>query len=308
MKLSMVTKLALEVAAVLVPAAIAIVGIYVQYDLVGRGDAPPKLVSIDESSTINPLASLALYDVEGVFTFRGQAVEELRIASARIRNEGEAPIRPSDFYQPLSVSVGKPWRVISVESKESDSTIPLEWEKRSEQVYEADPFLFNPGDSARIVAYLTRGASGDEAEDEPRVSYGTRILNLSRITPRERASLDDYNMGGVFVFLTSDSLTAWFVFFSLYFLVYLHLGMRAGFLKTIDAESTPYLVGLGLLAACAGEATSSMLFPHLWLKVLSAGGNNSVNIIILVVHSALVVWLARAAHGAKTRGSVAKAT
>jgi hypothetical protein len=147
-----------------------------------QGEIPEKHVELQMIGPLDPLADLSalavgtsLKLVVGQSTYSNVVIWHLKLS-----NRGKSPIKPSDFFENLRISVKPEWQIIGVGDRHVLSCpIRLKWRRMQATTMEADPFLFNPGDDIAQTIYITsstRGKPPDSATSQPEVS--ARITNL----------------------------------------------------------------------------------------------------------------------------------
>jgi len=77
----------------------------------------------------------------------GRQIHALHMFYCLIRNNGNTPILPQDFVEPITVSVDNPWLILSISQSKFGSKMVLQWEKINNRSYKLKSSLFNPGDS-----------------------------------------------------------------------------------------------------------------------------------------------------------------
>ena len=164
----------------------AILPVYVSIDLWQRGQTPPKRVEIDRDEPVSPLRDLKSLGAQANFqlSIAGQSTNNLYIARARFVNKGQVPIVPSDFVEPLRVSVKPPWSILAVANSGERWNVTLKWKRVDEFTYEAEPTLLNPGDSAGGLVYLTRSASASDSISRNDIQWSARVVNLQYLEDR----------------------------------------------------------------------------------------------------------------------------
>jgi hypothetical protein len=92
--------------------------IYVAYDTLSKGSIPPKKVELWDGFKFNPLTDLAVLGdhIPVKISIGDETIDNLVIANTTIRNVGQAPILPIDYFENLSVSVKEPYKILAVES------------------------------------------------------------------------------------------------------------------------------------------------------------------------------------------------
>lgn len=273
---------------------------YVAYDIYGRGPIPEKRLELFQLTAINPLRDLSAFGERASFSLRleKQRIDNLTIVGAWITNKGGVPILPSDFYEKLSVTVEKPWKIVAVENRGIFSPeIRVSWRRVSETRFEAEPLLLNPGDRIEANVYLTDtefqgGASAATGGREPVLKWRVRIANLRGFSDPPDLLADGF---GIQVRLSGWALPFTLFAAMLFQALYIHLLFRAGFLQDWTWRSIIVVLCASLLAFSAAEASATYLFPDHLTKLL--GVDHWLNAPVIVAHAlalSLLYWRARA--------------
>jgi len=272
-----------------------LMAVYGQYDLYHRGSTPEKFVTLSDFPPVNPLYTMSSLQQKTPLSVKvgDQTFNNLFVETAILSNSGAAPIVPTDFIEPLSVNVSPPWTIVDVVNL-SIETVHLKWKRISDQRFEADPFLFNPGDGVVSYIYITNSsgtpqpASDDSAP--PKARWETRIINLRAISPRtdDPVSRIQASNWGITVSLGGWKLLfvlcLWLVFFSLY--VYQLNKLRL--LWPLTWLSVGSLLLSSLISLCASDSISDYIFTSIDNLF---GVNNRLNVPIVVANIAALLTL-----------------
>ena len=279
----------------------AAVPTYVAYDLSSRGAAPEKRVELRRYEPFNPLRDLSLLRNEAQLRLKmgEQAVDNLLIGRAYIENVGKAPILPSDYYENLSVSVPNPWKILAVtNSVENSSYIGLNWKRVSENKFEAEPALLNPGDVINPIIYLTNDkyvVNSNESSnklDKKQIEWKARILNLRALQePPDRLTSYREPSFGIFVYLFGWPLLFTIVSALIFQSLYLHLMHQGGFLKKFGIQEIGLIVASSLLSFSNAEASSSYLFGIGNFATPVTGVGHWLNAPPILLHVLALVYL-----------------
>jgi len=234
-----------------------------------------------------------------------KVMNNLVIAKAILRNVGAVPIVPSDYHEKLSVNVGKPWRIVSVEnSNEFYRGVQLRWRRVSDTRFEAEAALLTPGDIVSTNVYLTNtqftGASSPEKQPDATVEWTARITNLRAfVQPPGLLERVRQRSFGVDVHLSGWALP-FTIFAALVFeAVYLHLLGRARFLRGWTSRSIALVLAASLLSFAAAESSATYFFGDPLNEVLGLPMNHWLNAPWIVLHAVAVgvlYWKAGGAH------------
>lgn len=279
--------------------------IYIAYDLYHRGPTAEKRIELKEYSLIDLKSDLSVLGDEVGFSvrFKDETLDNLVIAKAWFKNAGTSPILPDDFHENLSVSTLKPWRIVAVENaNDLPDDIELTWVKANAYRFEAKPTLLNPGDTVTAVVYLTNIEPENKRAafrlNDVKLKWDARITNLPKLTKVQTSFTELFmkNGWGFVVYLTGWSLVSTIFGALLFQALYMHLLIRAGYIKSFSFYSILVLLFASVLSFSAAESISYYLFPN-FLYYLG-GPNYPVNITIIVLNMFLLVWLYRRAGAA----------
>lgn len=252
--------------------ALAVYPIWTSYDLHDHGAEPEKHLELSQLGTINPLKDLQPLSPNKTVELRigEKQMPSLFIANGYLSNTGKSPILPSDFHEPISVSVNAPWAIIAIESSTSAlHRVKLAWKQITPQRFEAAQTLLNPGDSAASVIYLTHPKLDPlqnlASADEPKLVWDARVVNLKAIEERKLLS-DEWvsRLKGSFrfyVFLSGGKL--WFVWIAglANLALLLHLLVRTKLLSTRWGwKSLFWIISAAVVSASAAECSGTYIF------------------------------------------------
>jgi len=270
---------------------------YVAYDIYGRGPIPEKRVELFQYAQIDPLRDLSTLGERASFSLRleKQTINNLVIVRASLENKGGVPILPTDFYEKLSVSVDKPWKIVAVENRSIISPkIQLRWKRVSDSRFEAEPALLNPGDRVDTTIYLTNtefsdGTSPERGWKEPDVKWDARIANLRGFSEAPDPLARFGGGFGIVVRLSGWALAFTLVAALLFQALYLHLLSRAGFLRDWRWPSISLVLGASMLAFAAAEGSATYLFPDYLTEM--TGVDHWLNAPVIIVHALALFFL-----------------
>jgi hypothetical protein len=237
------TQTAWKLVGLLVALATAAAPAYVAYDLWGRGPAPEKKVELNRFAAIDPLRDLSSLGERASLSLQveHQTINNLVIAQALIKNVGKTPILPSDYVQPLSVSVKTPWKIVAVANSKlfSSAAVQLRWKRVDDFTFEAEPALLNPADLIATYVYLTNSrptvGEGSSSVPKPEVEWKARIVNLrSFYEPPSFFDRAPQQRWGIYVELSGWALPFTLGATLLFQALYLHLLLRAGVLARME--------------------------------------------------------------------------
>lgn len=256
-----------------------IVPAYISYDLWGRGSDPEKYLELRQEKFINPMAYLsdlnAAVLINGLTEDNGGELKEvpkdkdrryekafLLMQSNRIKNIGNSPIKPSDYDEPISITVDKQWRIIGVISN-SDVHF-RKWTSINDSTIVAESILLNPGDVVSVDLYMINNKiKKTKLDDLPNIKWHARIINMkSFIIHKKPNAENDFSIKS---YLDGDGLLFTLVGFVFVFSVYLYMINMIGYIGNINLKSTYFIIIASLLSLSASESMSTYLFPsHLY--------------------------------------------
>lgn len=227
-----------------------VVSLYVPYDIYGKENQHHSL-DIYHTSTSNPSSSLSSLGDELELKLNGSKIENLYIVRYVLINSGDTAILPSDYYEEISLSTIKPWKIIGVVNDNSfPESFELKWNRVSDEKYEITPVLVNSKDNVSISVYVSGGKTTKE-EDIPLV-WSARIKNLDDIQLREYL-MEIHLENGLLVVLSGLALPFTLCFFILLFFVQLFLSIKTKLICYQKIKSVLIVVFMSLLSISTGE-------------------------------------------------------
>jgi hypothetical protein len=275
----------------IIPAAVSL---YVAYDLHSKGPIPDKNVELIELFKFNPLTDLAALGDREVMkiTIGTEAIDNLVIAHAILRNAGQSPIVPADYFENIRVAVQTPYRILAVNS--DPGPLQLSWNRRTEQQFEAQPALFNPGDSVGLRIYITNTAPGqaDRSNVMPQVplQWSARILNLRSFAPSPPRPLDTRAFSGITILIGGWRLPCMLALALFFFACYMYLLYTAGIVRKLTVLSGTFLAAASLISFMAAESITDLLFGGSLPTLPPLNSNNISVIAIHVVSISALLW------------------
>lgn len=274
-----------------------VVPAYVTYDTLDKGTViPEKKVSINLFGGNNALRDLSKMGDRFNFnlTVDKQKVNNLVVSQATLKNVGKSPIIPSDYIEPISITVKKPWKIVSVNNWLSTG-LQFNWIRVSDNKYIANPALINPGDMSWIYIYLTNtDSSGINAElpsnIEEIIKWDARIINLRSFSKNNYEELDKYYTPtwGIVVNLFGWSAVFVLVCMPLFLILYLYLLQKTGILIDWSLRSYIVVFVLSILSLTASESMATYLFGT-YLTLI--GVNHWLNAPPILIHSICLIYL-----------------
>jgi hypothetical protein len=237
-------------------------------------------------------------------------VNNLVLSIASITNTGYVPIIPSDFYEKLSINVGKEWNILLVENTGGKSK-PI-WTKVNNEKFEASPELLNPKDSINILLYATNTKLGHltyEQSENLKPFWTAHILNLESITqqPNVFAEVNADPMikiVPVAVQLYGTALVATLAATIFFMVIYIRLLYKLDVIRNSSWQSIVAIIVVAMISLTSSEAMTTYLFPSVLAKL--GGVNHWFNIPFIVLNLVALVWLiwkTREAHGRRRASS-----
>jgi hypothetical protein len=90
----------------------------------------------------------------------GEPISNARVYYYTITNTGRSPITPTDYNEPIKISIKKPFRILTVEkSKSKPKSIVNEWSKIDDNSFQLKPLLLNPRDSFTTLVFVSTQAN-----------------------------------------------------------------------------------------------------------------------------------------------------
>lgn len=209
-------------------------------------------------------------------SFDQRPVKNLISATMVLTNIGGFPIVPSDFYEPLSINVNKPWSILGVVA--NDPPVSSKWHRVNDQKFEAEGALINPGDDVRVNVYLTNTEIQNPSRaqiNDIDLNWATHVANLRQISVRENifaSSAKDY-WGVTTIFY--GWRTVFFILFSVIFMaLYVSLMYKIVLIVRPEIEVIAWVVLAGLISCSASDGLTEILFPSIFTKTVGLSWYN----------------------------------
>ena len=278
------------------------VPVYVTYDTLDKGKEnipitiPEKKVVIDQYGRFNALHDLYAMEDSTRFslTINDENVDNLFIFETTLKNVGKSPIVPDDFIEPLSVTVEKPWKILSV-SNNLSTDLKMSWIRINDNKYKAKPVLINPGDYISVNIYLTNTETSEiisipKKEIEKMIKWDARIVNLrsfSKIDYKSIFSSDEKNESPIKINVVHSGWSVIFILICipLFLILYLHLLQKAGFLISWDSGSYILIFISCILSIAASDGIATYLFDNY------SDVYHWYNVPPIIIHSICLVYL-----------------
>jgi hypothetical protein len=222
-------------------------------------------------------------------------VKNLVLSIASVTNTGYVPIIPSDFYEKLSINVGKEWNILLVKNSGGKSK-PI-WTKVNNQKFEASPELLNPKDSITILLYATNIQLGHltyEQSESLKPFWSAHILNLQSITQQPNvfaeANADPMiKIIPVIVELYGAALVETLAGTIFFMVIYLRLLYELDVIGNASWQSVVAIIIVMMISLTSSEAMTTYLFPSVLTKL--QGVNHWFNMPFIVLNLVALVWL-----------------
>ena len=285
--------------------------IFVTYDLFKKGTHPEISIEVMQYSLINPLRDLsALGDrIKLDLQIDAKSYDNINIKQFWLKNKGSAPVEAQDFHEPLSISVDKPWEIITIESGPKHCcSFSLEWSKVSKQHFTSKPFLFNPGDKVWQTVYLTntdptQGTSinaNKKQLDNVELNFNARIVNMSRFLVAE-SFFDSYEKSiGPIVYLDLPAVLLLLFVASALLYWYVQALIKSGIVVDLQKKkSYLFFVGAAILSYATAEVIifyivgGNPIYKGLFDTNLFSWETNWHNWTILLIHISASIFLYR---------------
>jgi hypothetical protein len=222
-------------------------------------------------------------------------VKNLVLSMTGVTNTGSIAILPSDFYEPLSITVDKQWEILLVQNL-FGAQHPI-WKKVTDQQFKSSPELLNSGDAIWINVYATNTQHEHLTYEQVQQFipvWSAHILNLRNITPKENlfAELNADPLRRIVPFtvdLSGSALVVTLTAAVILMIVYINLLYYLGVLAYGRWKSLAAIIGVGVISLTASEATATYLFPNIVNRI--EGISNWLNMPWIVVNFILLVTL-----------------
>lgn len=256
----------LALISILVSLLVGLVSVRAAYEINDKGQTPQRSLKAASYGVYSPLEDLKnVTDISIILQSNGETLKDVRVIQSLISNNGRSPIVPSDIYEPISVTVQEPWRIVTVvDGRTQGSGLRLKWVRVDERTFRSAPALMNPGDSALANIYLTSDTvlepTTQSVKADDIIQWNARISNVKTI---EKGEQKNPNYGKFIAIYYSDWGVVFFVFsFVLYFTLYYMLLGRFGVWKTFNFLSLFALASSATISFCATDAGTTYMFDN----------------------------------------------
>jgi hypothetical protein len=252
---------------VLVTLLLGVITVRAAYDISDRGPAPQRSLQATYIGPSSPLDDLGkVPDISIEVESAGVALKNVIVVQTLLTNNGKSPILPSDIFEPLSISAKDPWKIVTLVNASSDATsiIKFKWTKVSDQEFQAQPALLNPGDAVWVNVYLTNSKMGEKLDEQFKkpdsiISWSGRVSNVKSISKNRDSN--SINFGKYLFVFISDWGIPFFVFsFVLYFTLYYALLSQYGIFSPFRLSSFAIFTACAVICFCASDAGTTYVF------------------------------------------------
>jgi len=272
-----------------------------------KADAKQDQLSLDyyAREVFSPVrgADEGLEGVNISLFYRGREIENGSIFDLEIENNGTAPIRPDDIYEPIRVEGVRGIEIVDVEPR---GGVETEWSRDNKGGFVAQKKLLNEGDEIKARVFLKSTKSIDPEESgrslsllrspvivEARIAGLKKIQKRSFVRKREKISAH-WRYVPFTISLYSWAIPFCVISFVAYLSVYLLSAQRLGWLASDDSRSIIFVLSVAALSLWGAEAGASLLqrsFPDLgpWFS-RGALSMNLPPVLINATGIAYVLW------------------
>jgi hypothetical protein len=273
----------------------------------GNKAAPVRALQLSNDYTLNVMRDLDDLNPE-LAVLEGQRVHNLAVSSATVTNVGTTPILPTDIHEPISVSIDAPWRILAILPEPIG--LKLNWARVSDQRFEAQPALINPGDSVWVRIYLENPTPADNEgkfllDVKPR--WEARIVNMQGFTARPKPDIDSILNGSrasgpINVFLDGREVAFVLAASAALMLSNLYLFLSIGLSRWPNWKVMLVFVSQALVSVSAAESMSHLVFgPTFFFEDVTEGRLLWLNWLVVGVAVLLSMVLATLSWKARRR-------
>lgn len=303
--------------AILVAIVAPVITVFVTTGPAGEQDRnaePERALQLSGEYTLNVMRDLE--DINpALAVLDGRRVSNLAVSSAIVKNVGITPILPADIHEPISVNVDAPWRILAVVPEPLG--LKLTWRRISDQRFEAQPSLINPGDSIWVRIYLENPSLVGsrlpfQLDVKPR--WESRIVNMRGITSEPKIDIDSIlnrarPIGPIGVYLDTREIAFVLAVSAALMLSNLYLLISIGISRWTNWKVMLAFVGQALVCVSAAESLSHLVFgPTYFFEYPTAGRLlwfNGTIVGVAVLLSIVLAVLSWKVRGGATQHSLA---
>lgn len=268
-----------------------LISTFIAYDIYQKSLRLPNLTIVREYS-FNPIGFGESSSKPITMSIDGEVVSDLEVYYYTLENTGNAPIEPTDYVEPVTVSVKEPLRILTVEKDRSrPEGITVSWRKVGENKFQLKPLLLNSGDKLSILVFVSglpekledssqidqsepvSGESDDQNNEstdnrnllrkrELEPLWNARIINVSNLKVTTYEEVYESESKSLGIFYTRFHHSGWSVYrfgfiTCVLFLLGLFLGVNFGTFQKISPFYYANLSLLMLLSVVTGDNISS---------------------------------------------------
>ncbi len=233
-----------------------LVSVFIAYD-VYRKSIQFSDLTIEKRFSFNPLDFAGTTNGRIAISIGGSIEESVTVYGFLVSNTGRNPILPSDYIEPIQVSVKEPHELLAVEGvsynikdKNYDPTeVKVTWRKVATNTFEMKPTLLNPGDEFRALLFVSSPNETPSSQDIPDPIWTARIVNISllKIQEPETAS-ESSGLGNFYLSIRHAGWSVyWFAIFAIsFFVIAILLGIH---FKRLARSSKRQIITLAMIMA-----------------------------------------------------------
>lgn len=280
---------------------------YIQYDLYVKSE-PEKTLLLKKEYSENKLGELNYFGENVLLKINNEKINNLYIVEATIENIGKIPVIPTDFVEPLTISIQNPWKIINItNSKPSNSYKSFNWSRSTNNQFTAKPTLLNPGDTFKFNIYLTNPEiNANTGEDviaffslRNLLNIDTRIINLDKFTTTEKEKNKQpfYASWGLPISMCHEGFSFTFILIvsPILFTTYLYILRDVSYLSDLSSRSLLIIAFFGLISFSGIESLATILFGEYQCSIDGiykyTHSSNWLNVPPVVINSIIFIYL-----------------
>lgn len=256
----------------------------------------PVRIKLTDLTPVNPIRDLNTFPGETTLElkFQDQVLNNISIGNVFLENVGVDPILPQDFYEPITVGVNPPWKIVSVLNEElANLYLKVVWERIDDQHYAAKPCLINPGDKVSARVYITNTDQKNTTLDNiksPSLEWTTRVPRMKGFE-KDDFSIDerDKDLFPLSVHIDGYGLLYVLIAGPVFFAATFYLSCANGLIIPTRKRTVLLVTAEALLGFAAAESIVTYIFPP--LRVQLVGVEHNINLPFIILQAGVLVAL-----------------
>lgn len=244
-----------------------LVSTYVAYDIFKKSNTR-KTFNIEERWAFDPLYFGEKFEGRVKLTIDNEPVNSPIVYFYTITNDGNSSVLPSDFINPIQISIESPWKIHAVTSSNAyPDDLLIEWTQVSTNTFELNPTLLNPGDRFDVLILVSNNTCDNcESTDccsTPELTWNGRITFVDDIkVTYPKSEAEETGLGTFFLIVNHRGWELyWFAILSIcLYTIGLAISIRNAYLSKLSVWQIILLICLMALSFASADIVIDALF------------------------------------------------